>query len=97
MIPGASTHTGQGHKTLAAIIFTDVVGFAHHANTDEQRALACLQRDMEIMRDVCSRTSGTVLKTMGDGMLMRFPSANQSQLVCALRNPENLSTNKPSG
>ena len=83
MIPGSADGVVQGHKTLAAIVFTDVAGFAHHANTNEQRALANLRRDMEIMKDVCSRTSGTVLKTMGDGMLMRFPSANQA-LVCAL-------------
>ncbi|MHB8637860.1 MAG: adenylate/guanylate cyclase domain-containing protein [Fimbriimonadaceae bacterium] len=83
MIPGSADGAAQGHKTLAAIVFTDVAGFAHHANTDEQRALANLRRDMEVMKDVCARTSGTVLKTMGDGMLMRFPSANQA-LVCAL-------------
>lgn len=83
MIPGSSEIEVQGQKTLAAIVFTDVAGFAHHANTNERRALENLQRDMEIMRDVCARTSGTVLKTMGDGMLMRFPSANQA-LQCAL-------------
>lgn len=83
MIPGSAESEVQGHKTLAAIVFTDVAGFAHHANTNEQRALENLQRDMDIMRDVCARTSGAVLKTMGDGMLMRFPSANQA-LQCAL-------------
>ena len=73
----------QGHKALAAIVFTDVVGFARHAHDNEQRALADLQRDIEILKSICARTNGTVLKTMGDGILMRFPTAHEA-MQCAL-------------
>jgi class 3 adenylate cyclase len=82
MHPGAPP-ADQGQKALAAIVFTDVVGFAKHANTDEARALAALKRDLDSFAIVCNRFNGAVLKTMGDGMLMRFPSAIQG-MQCAL-------------
>lgn len=63
---------------LATIIFTDVVGFSRHANVNEPRALSALQRDFSLINSICVRFQGTVLKTMGDGMLMRFSSALQA-------------------
>lgn len=73
----------QAPKTLAAIVFTDVVGFSRHTNIDETRALACFQRDLAIIREVCDRHHGVILKTLGDGAMMRFNSADNA-LSCAI-------------
>lgn len=70
-------------KTLAAIVFTDVVGFSRHTNVDEQRALASFQRDLAIIKQVCDRHHGLILKTLGDGTLIRFNSADNA-LSCAI-------------
>lgn len=62
-------------RILAAIVFTDAVGFSKLAGKDEQAALSILRRDFRVMGEFCERQGGKVLKTMGDGMLMMFPSA----------------------
>jgi class 3 adenylate cyclase len=70
-------------KTLAAIVFTDVVGFSRHSSVDERRAVANFERDLRLIRELCDRHAGVILKTLGDGVLMRFHSADNA-LSCAL-------------
>lgn len=60
---------------LAAIVFTDVVGFSRLASQNEGRVYASLQRDMGVMTNLCRAHGGQVLNTMGDGMLLCFASA----------------------
>ena len=80
-----SGHTGDvhGERTLAAILFTDVVSFSALVQADEERTLLLAQRDMEYMRAACGRAGGQVLKSTGDGLLMVFTSAIQA-VQCAL-------------
>lgn len=73
----------SGTKALAAIVFTDVAGFSQRSQADEATTLASLHRDIGIMASVCSRFNGVILKTLGDGVLMRFSSA-QSALDAAI-------------
>lgn len=60
---------------LAAIVFTDVVGFSKLAAQNEARVYVALQRDMGVMTNLCRAHGGQVLNTMGDGMLLCFASA----------------------
>lgn len=60
---------------LAAIVFTDVVGFSKLASQNEARVYVALQRDMGVMTNLCRAHGGQVLNTMGDGMLLCFASA----------------------
>jgi class 3 adenylate cyclase len=73
----------QGQRALAAIIFTDVVGFSARMQADEETSLRLLERDFAVMREMCSRHEGSVLKTTGDGLLLYFTSAVQA-VACAL-------------
>lgn len=73
----------QGQRALAAIIFTDVVGFSARVQADEETSLRLLERDFAVMREMCSRHEGSVLKTTGDGLLLYFASAVQA-VACAL-------------
>lgn len=75
---------GPGQRTLAAIVFTDVVSFSARMQADEEKTLAMLERDFAAMRKICTRYSGSVLKTTGDGLLLYFTSAVQA-VACALR------------
>jgi len=62
-------------RMLAAIVFTDVVGFSKLASQNEGRVYVALQRDMGVMTNLCRAHGGQVLNTMGDGMLLCFASA----------------------
>ncbi|UBF25340.1 hypothetical protein K9N68_27620 [Kovacikia minuta CCNUW1] len=73
----------QGHRTLAAIVFSDVVNFGGIMSADEEHALKLVQRDVELMTRVCEQHEGRVLKFTGDGLLMYFHSAVQA-VACAL-------------
>src|ERR1035441_2416649 len=70
--------TSPGQRTLAAIVFTDVVSFSARMHSDEVGTLRLLQRDFAEMRRLCADFEGQVLKTTGDGLLLTFTSAVQA-------------------
>jgi class 3 adenylate cyclase len=74
---------GTGQRSLAAIVFTDVVSFSARMQSDEEATLALLRRDFDLMRQVCTQHQGAVLKSTGDGLLLYFASAVQA-VACAL-------------
>jgi class 3 adenylate cyclase len=74
---------GPRQRTLAAIVFTDVVSFSARMHSDEVATLKLLQRDFAEMRRICTDHEGDVLKTTGDGLLLTFTSAVQA-VACAL-------------
>lgn len=78
-----SGNTNPGQRTLAAIVFTDVVSFSARMHADELGTLRLLQRDFAEMRRICLEHEGSVLKTTGDGLLLTFTSAVQA-VACAL-------------
>ncbi len=72
-----------GLRTLAAIVFTDVVSFSAHMGRDEVKTLGLINRDFAEMRRLCEARGGAVLKTTGDGLLCYFASAVEA-VACAL-------------
>jgi len=68
----------RGQRTLAAIAFSDIVGFSARMGQDEVHTLSLVDRDFRQMTDLCQKFSGKVLKTTGDGLLMYFASAVQA-------------------
>lgn len=84
-----------GQRTLAAIVFTDVVSFSARMQADEDRTLKLLNRDFGLMREMCAQHHGSVLKTTGDGLLLYFPSAVQA-VACALAMQRQFATNAKS-
>lgn len=78
-----STPPIPGQRTLAAIVFTDVVSFSALMQKDEETTLRLLRQDFDTMREQCTQHEGSVLKTTGDGLLMHFASAVQA-VACAL-------------
>ncbi|HEY8994438.1 MAG TPA: adenylate/guanylate cyclase domain-containing protein [Lacunisphaera sp.] len=84
MVPSyPSTPPIPGQRSLAAIVFTDVVGFSARMQANEEQTLRLLKQDFEIMREACIQHEGSVLKTTGDGLLLHFMSAVQA-VACAL-------------
>ncbi|MEO1067598.1 MAG: adenylate/guanylate cyclase domain-containing protein, partial [Cyanobacteria bacterium J06638_6] len=73
----------HGHRTLAAIVLTDAVGFSARMAIHEESTLSQIQRDQELMQKLCQGFEGKVLKSTGDGLLMYFASAVQA-VSCGL-------------
>ncbi|MCI4344628.1 MAG: adenylate/guanylate cyclase domain-containing protein [Thermoplasmata archaeon] len=62
-------------RRLAAIMFTDVVGFTASAQADEAGALRRLEEQEELLRPLLSSHQGREVKSTGDGFLVEFESA----------------------
>ena len=66
--------TNKDHK-LAAIVFTDIVGYTKQMEADEQRTMQLLQKQREIIFPIVKKHGGEVIKEIGDGLLIMFHSA----------------------
>jgi adenylate cyclase len=62
------------NRRLAAIMFTDIVGFSRQMGSDEARTLRLLGVHNQIIHQAVSEHHGTVIKIMGDAFLVDFPS-----------------------
>jgi class 3 adenylate cyclase/Flp pilus assembly protein TadD len=69
--------------SLAAIVFTDIVGFSRLMSENERETLPRAKAELARLREICERHNGRVLKSTGDGLLMHFTSAVQA-VACAL-------------
>ena len=80
-------------RQLAAIMFTDIVGYTALMGKDEQKALELLKANRGIQKPLIEAHNGKWLKEMGDGTLVRFPSASDA-VYCALKIQEELIDNE---
>jgi adenylate cyclase len=67
----------------AAIMFTDIVGYAALMGADEDRAFEVLSINREIHSNLIDQFDGTLIKEMGDGMLISFNLASNA-VRCAI-------------
>jgi adenylate cyclase len=62
------------NRRLAAIMFTDMVGFSRQMGVDEARTMRLLTWHNQVIRQSVTAHKGTVIKTVGDAFLVDFPS-----------------------
>ena len=72
------------HRQLAAILFTDIVGYSAIMQKDEQAAMVLYQRYMTILKQFVTTYHGRILNDYGDGSLCAFPSATEA-VQCAVQ------------
>ncbi len=79
-----STPPAGEQRRLAAIVFTDVVGYSARMQRDETGTMKLVAADFALMRERCAQHGGELLNSMGDGLLLCFGSAVQA-VACALQ------------
>jgi class 3 adenylate cyclase len=88
----AAHSTGQTEqRRLAAIMFTDIVGFSRQMGADEARMLRLLEVHNQIVQQAVKAHNGHIIKTIGDAFLIDFPSVVHA-VQCARQIQQQLRT-----
>jgi len=69
-------------RHLAAILFTDIVGYTAMMQQNEAYAVTIMKRYTSVLQKAVSNHSGQILNDYGDGSLCSFPSATEA-VKCA--------------
>src|SRR6266705_2513092 len=75
--------SAEEQRKLAAIMFTDTVGYSALSQRDGKLALELLEEHRALIREIYPRFNGTEIKTIGDGFLVEFNSALEAA-QCAI-------------
>ncbi len=59
-------------RKLAAIMFTDIVGYTQLTSIDEEKAFELIKKKRELLLPLLERHSGKLIKEIGDGTLTRY-------------------------
>jgi class 3 adenylate cyclase/TolB-like protein/Tfp pilus assembly protein PilF len=70
-------------RRLAAIMFTDMVGYSALSQRDDKLAQELLEEHRRLLREIFPRFNGTEIKTIGDAFLAEFNSALEAA-QCAI-------------
>src|SRR5436309_3211835 len=70
-------------RKLAAIMFTDMVGYSALSQRDDKLALELLEEHRQLLREILPRFNGSEIKTIGDAFLIEFNSALEAA-QCAI-------------
>jgi len=73
----------EGDRRLAAVMFTDIVGYTAMSQENESEALRILRKHRDLIRPIMAGHGGREVKTTGDGFLVEFASA-LAATQCAL-------------
>ena len=71
-------------RRLAAILAADVAGYSQLMGLDEAGTARRLRDHLAAMRPIVGKHDGRIFKTMGDGVLIEFPSV-VAAVECAIK------------
>ena len=70
-------------RKLAAIVFTDIVGFTKLSAENEPAALSLLEKQRDLLKPIVEEHGGSWLKEIGDGLLLLFDTSKDA-VYCAI-------------
>ncbi len=65
-------------RQLAAIMFTDIVGYTALMGNNEQKAFELLRKNREIQKPIIDEFGGRLIKELGDGILASFSAVSNA-------------------
>lgn len=65
-------------RKLAAIMFTDIVGYTALMGNDEKKAFELLRINREIQKPIIEEFGGRWIKELGDGVMATFPAVSDA-------------------
>ena len=65
-------------RQLAAIMFTDIVGYTALMGNDEKKAFELLTKNREIQKPIIEQYNGRWIKELGDGVMASFNTASDA-------------------
>lgn len=82
----------KGIRMLAAIMFTDIVGYTAMMQEDEINAIKLRDRCREVLEDIALSHQGRIIQFFGDGTLLVFGSVVEA-IMCAIEVQRQLQSN----
>jgi len=86
-----SSYNSPRHRHLAAILFTDIVGYTAAMGQNEVEAINIIKRYTFVLKQTVASHSGEILNDYGDGSLCIFSSATEA-VKCAIDIQKELQT-----
>jgi hypothetical protein len=65
-------------RQLAAIMFTDIVGYTALMGNNEEKAFELLHKNREIQKPIIEKFGGRWIKELGDGVMASFPAVSNA-------------------
>ena len=69
-------------RQLAAIMFTDIVGYTDLMGKDQQKAMEVVGKNRDLQKPLIEQFGGRLIKEMGDGLMASFATASEA-IQCA--------------
>ncbi len=69
-------------RQLAAIMFTDIIGYTALMSSDQEKAMNALRENRRIHKECARKYKGRVVKEMGDGQMLSFNTVFEA-VLCA--------------
>lgn len=82
----------KGIRMLAAIMFTDIVGYTAMMQEDEIKAIKLRDRCRKVLEDIALSHQGRIIQFFGDGTLLVFGSVVEA-ITCAIEVQRHLQSN----